>query len=110
MIERNSDVEVVTEIPVLCRFWFEDEVWNGEAIDLPVAAFGEAFEAAQRNLFTAVISHLETLEEIGKLKETVNTLRACAKRHCLSMDEMASNQPFVRFNAGIQDHRVFAIA
>jgi hypothetical protein len=110
MIENHSDIDVVVEIPVLCRFWAEDGVWNGEAVDLPVAIFGETFELAQKHLFNAVISHLEALEEIGKLKETAERLRTCANQHCLSISDMRSNEPFVRFNAGIQDHRVFAIA
>ena len=109
MIDQKSDLDVVMEIPVLCRFWTEDQVWNGEAVDLPVAVFGETFESAQDNLFHAVISHLEALEEIGKLEETARRLRSSAKQRRLTLDEMGSNQPFVRFNAGVQDHRVFAI-
>ena len=110
MTEKNSDVDVVIEIPVLCRFWADDGVWNGEAIDLPVAVFGDTFEDAKKHLMNALISHLEALQEIGKLNETSKKLRACARQRCFSLEEMASNKPLVRLNAGIQDHKVFAIA
>lgn len=107
--EKASDHNVV-EIPVLLRFWEEDGVWNGEAVDLPVAVFGKSFEETTRNLQEAVISHLETLKEIGTLKEAVDALRMCARQHRVSVDEMALNQPMVRFNAGLQDCHVVAIA
>ena len=35
---------VSQEMPVLCKFWQEDGVWNGSAQDLPVAVFGETIE------------------------------------------------------------------
>jgi predicted RNase H-like HicB family nuclease len=99
----------VVEIPVLLRFWQDDGVWNGVAVDLPVAVFGSTFEDAAHNLQDAVISHLETLQEVGSLQDTIHLLRACARNQRLSIDEMAMNQPLVRFNAGLQDHQVVAI-
>lgn len=106
----KAAANTVVEIPILLRFWEEEGVWNGEAVDLPVAVFGRSFEETTRNLQDAVISHLETLKEIGTLKETVATLRACARQHRVSVDEMALNQPMVRFDAGLQDCHVVAIA
>ncbi len=107
---KNDSASKVLEIPVLARLWREDKVWNGEAVDLPVAVFGDTFEAAVANLQDAVMSHLEALQEIGKLDETAHILRACARNHRVSIDEMGSNQPFVKFNAGLQDHKVVCIA
>jgi predicted RNase H-like HicB family nuclease len=100
----------VLEIPVSLRLWQEDGVWNGEAADLPIAVFGETFESAVENLHQAVMSHLEALLEIGKLEETAHILRACARNHRFSLDEMGSNRPFVRFNAGLQNNKVVCIA
>jgi len=109
--EGASDaVPQVLEIPVLLRLWQEDKVWNGEAVDLPVAVFGETFEETASNLQTAVISHLEALQEIGKLKETADELRAGARKRRVSVNEMGSNQSFMKFNAGLQDERVVCIA
>lgn len=110
MTEKLDELDVVTEIPILCRFWEEDGVWNGEAVDLPVAVFGETVEQAFMHLWNAVISHLEALQEIGKLKETAHILRTCARQHQVSMNEMSPNQLWGRFNAGLQNHRVVAIA
>jgi len=45
----------------------EDGVWNIEAIDFPVAAFGETPEKAEDNLYQAMLSHFEVIisEENG---------------------------------------------
>jgi predicted RNase H-like HicB family nuclease len=60
--ENKADsVSQVLEIPVLARLWWEDGVWNGEAIDLPIAVFGDTFEDAVAHLQDAVMSHLESL-------------------------------------------------
>jgi predicted RNase H-like HicB family nuclease len=106
----KSAAENVVEIPVLLRFWQDDDCWNGEAVDLPVAVFGKTFEETTRNLHEAVISHLEALQEIGKLNDTVQVLKTCARNHRVSVDEMGMNQPLVRFNAGLQNHQVVAIS
>ena len=107
---KGDSAAPVLEIPVLLRLWQEDKVWNGKAADLPIAVFGETFEATVGNLHDAVLSHLEALQEIGKLEETAHILRACARNHRVTLDEMGSNQPFVRFNAGLQNHKVVCIA
>ncbi|MGD0270734.1 MAG: hypothetical protein ABSB14_16835 [Candidatus Sulfotelmatobacter sp.] len=106
----DSSASSVLEIPVLARLWREEDVWNGEATDLPIAVFGDTFEDALKHLQDALISHLEALQEIGKLEETAHILRACARNHRVSLDEMGSNQPFVKFNAGLQNHKVVCIA
>lgn len=108
--DQEQEAQTVLEIPVLCRFWPEDDVWNGEAVHLSVAVFGDTFEDAMAHLEDAVISHLQALQEIDKLEETVKTLRLCAKHHRVTVDEMPTNEAIVRFTAGLQDHRVVAIA
>lgn len=108
--EKSDSASSVLAIPVLARLWREDDVWNGEAVDLPIAVFGSTFEATVGNLQDAIMSHLEALQEIGKLEETAHILRACARNHRVSLDEMGSNQPFVKFNAGLQNHKVVCIA
>jgi len=69
----------VKQFPVLCNLWQEDGVWNGVADDLPVAVFGATFEEAQANLCQALMSHLEALQEVGKLEETVALTEAQAQ-------------------------------
>jgi predicted RNase H-like HicB family nuclease len=109
--DRAADaVPQVLQIPILLRAWQEEDVWNGEAVDLPIAVFGDTFEETVENLHTAVISHLETLQEIGTLDETARVLRACARQHRFTLDEMGSNQPFIRFTAGLENQRVVCIA
>jgi predicted RNase H-like HicB family nuclease len=55
-----------TQISVLCKFWFEDGVWNGSAHDLPVAVFGQTIDEAKKNLGEALVSHFDALQQIGK--------------------------------------------
>jgi hypothetical protein len=108
--KEEEEAQVVLEIPVLCRLWMEEGTWNGEAVHLSVAVFGTTFEEAKRNLEDAVISHLQALQEIKKLDETVQMLRLCAKHHRMLLDEMPTNEATIKFTAGLQDHRVVAIA
>src|SRR5580658_8238092 len=56
-------------VPILCKLWQEDDLWNGIALDLPVAVFGKTFEEAKRHLFEALDAHFETLREIGSYDE-----------------------------------------
>ncbi len=102
-------VETVTEIPILLRFWEEDGVWNGEAVNLPVAVFGTTFEESRQNMHDAVISHLQTLNEVGTLMDTISMLKQCARIHKISIEEMGLNQPFIRFNAAFHDQQVFVV-
>jgi predicted RNase H-like HicB family nuclease len=53
-------------VSILCKFWLEDQVWNGIAEHLPIAAFGHTFEEAKENLEGAILSHLEALRDAGK--------------------------------------------
>lgn len=63
-------------VTLVVRFWEEDGVWNGEAEDLPVAAFGDTLEQAMAHLREAVVEHLSAVTSVGLLEETVAQLRA----------------------------------
>ncbi len=111
MLGNNAeDIEQVIEIPILCRVWEEDGVWNGEAVHISVAVFGHSFEETKRNLIDAVFSHLEALQETGKLKETIDLLRLCARQKRVSIDEMPLNSAFWRLGAGLQDKHIVSLA
>lgn len=99
----------VIEIPILCKFWMEDGVWNGEAVHLPVVVFGHTLEEAQKNLYDALLTHLDAEQQIGSIWKTIEYLRICAKERCLSLEEMAPNRLLGRFNAALQDERVMAL-
>jgi predicted RNase H-like HicB family nuclease len=105
----KEQVRETVEIPILCRFSKEDDIWNGSAEDLPVAVFGNTFEETQRNLSDAIIAHLESLQEVGGLQATIEHLRSCAKDRRFSLEDMTFDQPLVRFNAALQDHRITAL-
>ncbi|MBZ5629688.1 MAG: type II toxin-antitoxin system HicB family antitoxin [Acidobacteriia bacterium] len=105
----KEEVRATVQIPILCRFSREEDVWNGSAEDLPVAVFGKTFEEAQRNLSDAIIAHLESVQEVGDLKATIERLRSSAKDRRFSVEEMTFDQPLVRFNAALQDHRITAL-
>lgn len=109
LLGEKDEVRQSVQIPILCRFSKEDEGWNGVAEDLPVAVHGDTFEEAQRNLTDALIAHLESVQEVGNIQATIEHLRACAKERRFSIEEMAYDQPLVRVNAALQDHRITAL-
>lgn len=97
-----SDKKRLTqEVPVLCKLWFEDGVWNGSAHDLPVAVFGHTIDEAKKNLGEALVAHFEALQETGKADETIRELRRLAQQR-LSFDDMSNNELFwkVTLSAG----------
>ena len=105
----KEQVRETVQIPILCRFSKEDDIWNGSAEDLPIAVFGETFEQAKSNLSDAIIAHLQSVQEVGNLQATIEYLRGCAKDRRFSLEEMTFDQPLVRFNAALQDHRITAL-
>lgn len=76
--------------PILVCFWEEDGVWNGRTVHLPVAVFGETFEEARANLSDAITSHIQSLEDAGKIDDVLAHLREHAKEH-LRLDELKPN-------------------
>ncbi len=82
-------------IPVLCRFWKEDGVWNATAQHLPVAVFGETFEEATSNLANALVSHFQSVEEAGKLNELISFLEKKAQLR-FRVNEIVADNPLVK--------------
>lgn len=99
----------VIEIPILCRFWKEDGVWNGEAVHLPVVVFGNTIEEAMSNLNDGLLTHLDAEQSVGTLEKTIEYLRSCAEENSLTLNDVAPNRLLSRFNAALQDHRVVAL-
>lgn len=99
----------VVEIPVFCKIWEEQGVFNGIAEDLPVAVFGKTYEETQSNLADAIISHLEALRELNKLKETVEYLRSQARETCFSPQEIPRSESYYRFSAAVHDSQILAL-
>lgn len=61
-------------LPILCKFWLEDGVWNGVAEDLPIAVFGESQIDPEMNMKEAINGHIESLMELGELPEVLEKL------------------------------------
>jgi len=108
-LRKKKSSEIVVEIPVLCRIWEEQGVFNGIAEDLPVAVFGKTHEEAQSNLKDAIISHLEALKELHKLHPVVEHLRSQARETHLSPQELPRGQSFFRFSAAVHDSQILAL-
>jgi predicted RNase H-like HicB family nuclease len=94
------------KIPVLCKFWHEDGVWNGAAQDLAIAVFGYTFEEAQKNLSDAIFCHLEALQELNKIEHTIEYLKQRARDFNVSVEEIPSNRPIMRMDATFFDNQV----
>jgi predicted RNase H-like HicB family nuclease len=67
------------DLPILVRFWYEDDVWNASAFDLPVAVFGNSFDEARSNMEEALDAHFELLVEMNRATITVKKLKRIAE-------------------------------
>ena len=102
----NKKASQVIKIPVMCKFWHEDGVWNGATQDLAIAVFGKTFEEAQQNLADAIVCHLEALQELKQLKHTIEYLQQRARDFNVSADELPSNRPILRMDATLLNNHV----
>lgn len=110
MKEQLGKAESAATVPILCRFWFEDGVWNGVAEDLAVAAFGGSFEEAMANLRMAIESHLESVLEAGEVGDVVKHLEQRAKEYgFLSLDEVSPRSPLVKMLVAIRNSQLVAV-
>ena len=108
-LRKKKSRDVSIEIPVLCKFWQEDHVWNGVAEDLPVAIFGRTFEEAQDNMRDAVLTHLDALQQLDQLVDTMKLLRKRSRERSLSELDLPLNQTFMRMSATLYDNRLLAL-
>jgi len=107
--KKGQPPKAIMEIPVLCRLWEEDSVWNASAVDLPIAVFGESFEAAKQHMTDAIVAHLDALQRLGELEATAHFLRTLARQRSVRTEDMALNQPLIRISAAVQDKQVYAV-
>ena len=107
--KKIDQTEQTIVVPVLCRFWQEDGVWNGNAEHLAVAIFGKTFEEAQKNLQAAIVEHIKCWVDAGKEEQLISQLREQAHEH-VTVNEIPHNSPVVNISVGLSDHHVVAIA
>ena len=104
----HPEMETCAPISILCRFWSEDGVWNGVAEDLPVAAFGQTFEEARRNLSDALLSHLHSASELGGLPEIIQLLQQ-REHDFLPVDEIPLNSPLLKILVAMKGREFLAL-
>ncbi|MCU1310936.1 MAG: hypothetical protein JWO20_2061 [Candidatus Angelobacter sp.] len=95
-----------TSLPVLCEFWYEDDVWNGEAKDLPIAVFGNTFEEAQAHMRDAIQGHIESAIELGEFSEVLKTVSKAVSGRRLSIDDLQASHPVVKMSVEVKDKQV----
>jgi len=105
----THSIEGSVAIPILCKFWSEDGVWNGVAEPLPVAVFGETFEEAKDNLRDAITAHLEAVREVGDLNTTIESLLQSAKNF-LSVEDIPTGRTYARIEARVTGDHVYAFS
>jgi predicted RNase H-like HicB family nuclease len=93
--EKRSEHPTQNLIPVLCKFWKEDGVWNASAEHLPIAVFGDTFEDALKNLRDAIISHIQSVREAGQIDQLISLLLKRAQDHML-VTEITPEAPLVK--------------
>jgi predicted RNase H-like HicB family nuclease len=108
-LTKKQPARTVVEVPVLCRIWEEQGVFNGIAEHLPVAVFGKTYEEVQNNLKDAILSQLEALREVHQLDAVVEHLRSQAGETHFSRQELPRNESFFRFSAAIHDSQILAL-
>lgn len=96
-------------VPILCKFWSEDGVWNGVAEHIPVAVVGETFEAAKENLRSAIGAHLEAIRESGDLDSNLETLLDDA-RDFFSVQDIPTGLAYARIEVRVTGDHVCAFA
>lgn len=93
-------------LPILCEFWHEDDVWNGEAKDLPIAVFGDTFEEAQAHMRDAIQGHIESAIELGEFSEVLKSVSKAVSGRRLSIDDFQSSHPVVKMSVEVRDKQV----
>ena len=84
-------------------------MWNGEAVHLPGAVYGNSLEESMRHLSDALLTHLEAEQQVGTRDATIQYLKTCAREKCLTIEEMVPNRLLSRFNAAVQNQKVMAL-
>jgi predicted RNase H-like HicB family nuclease len=103
-------LESETSVPVLCRFWFEDGVWNGIAADAPIAAFGSTVEEAMGNLREAIETHVLAAIETGQIASLINHLQERARDYgFLRLEEISPSSPIVKMNVALKNQELVAV-
>lgn len=95
-------------VPILCKFRFEDGVWNGVAEDLPVAVFGNTFEEAKENLRSAIESHIESVLESGEVMPLIQHLQERGREY-LSVDEISPGSPLVKMLVAMKNREIVSV-
>jgi hypothetical protein len=54
-------LRVVASLPVDCKFWMEDDGWNGQCERFAVNVRASNFEEAKRKMESALEAHINTL-------------------------------------------------
>ena len=90
-------------LPILCKLWSEDGVWNAIAADLPVAVFGATFEEAKENLEEALNDHIKALRKTGHIQDTIELLTHKAHEYgFLSFDDIGPDSALVKMLVSVQ--------
>lgn len=104
----RQGAEIGVTVPILCKFWSEDGVWNAVAEDLPVAVFGSSFEEARDNLRAAIESHIESMIETGQVGELITHLQERAREY-LSVDEISPDSPLLKMLVAMKNQEIIAV-
>lgn len=99
-----------TLVPILCKFWPEDGVWNGVTEDLSVAVFGFTYEEASENLRQAIECHMEAAVETGSIGALIAHLQERAKEYgFLSLDAITPGSSLVKMLVAMKNQEVVAV-
>jgi predicted RNase H-like HicB family nuclease len=61
MIAHAVKLKVSANVPKDCRFWTENDGWNGACAELSLTVRGSSFEDAKRKMEAALQAHIESV-------------------------------------------------
>ncbi|KKL28451.1 hypothetical protein LCGC14_2375040 [marine sediment metagenome] len=97
-------------VPILCKLWAEDGVWNGVTEDLSVAVFGSTYEEASENLRQAIECHMEAAVQTGSVGALIAHLQERAKEYgFLSLDEITPGSSLLKMLVAMKNQEIVAV-
>jgi predicted RNase H-like HicB family nuclease len=61
MAGQAVSLKVIASLPVDCRFWMEDDGWNGQCERFAIYVRASSFEEAKRKMESALEVHISTM-------------------------------------------------
>jgi predicted RNase H-like HicB family nuclease len=69
MTNHAVSLRVTPSLHIECKFWLEDDGWNGSSDHPPISVQASTFEQAKADMESALGKHIESLLERSRLMD-----------------------------------------